>query len=433
MTTNITRRSVLRGAGLLAGTMATGATFRSARAGQPVKFAGWTFKPETVQDYVTMYNQKYSAEVKYETVPWPQYHPSLETRAFGGDIVDVMYCTHNNRERWFESGMIRGLDDLPGMDELKKKMSPANLDGLRSKDGKAVIGLPYFTSTFILMYNEPMLKQAGFNEPAKSWDELVDQCLKIKKDKLSDTPYLPNWNPTQSGTMPQFMTDCFAEGAQIFDKSNKLIVDQEPAAAKAMERWQKAYKLGLVTPEIFTKPSSTDTHRMMWTGRYAYHTNHSYYLKTIAGEPQNSQLAPKKAKMAMYPGAAGSTYLWTDSYVLSAKTKVLDDSWKLMRFLGGNLNGDWYVQRQWCLISGLDNPYPEMYQDQRVVQSYDQWIDLGLLRKQYDKAKVIAAFKEPWYSEYDTKAVPIVHNMIRGSLTVPKGLKDLTSLQKSLA
>ena len=150
MATSITRRSVLKGAGLLGAAAATGATFGSARAAQTVKFAGWTFKPETVQDYVNLYNQKFSGDVKYETVPWPQYHPSLETRAFGGDIVDVMYCTHNNRERWYESGMIRGLDELSGMDELKKKMSPANLDGLRSKDGKAVIGLPYFTSLFIL-------------------------------------------------------------------------------------------------------------------------------------------------------------------------------------------------------------------------------------------------------------------------------------------
>jgi len=432
MTTKLTRRSVLRGASLLGAAVATGAGFGRARAAQTVKFAGWTFKPETVQDYVTLYNQKYSADVKYETVPWPQYHPSLETRAFGGDTVDVMYCTHNNRERWFESGMIRGLDELPGMDELKKKMSPANLDGLRSKDGKAVIGLPYFTSLFILMYNEPMLKQAGFNEPAKSWDELVDHCLKLKKDKLSDTPYLPNWNPTQSGTMPQFMSDCFAEGAQIFDKNNRLIVDQEPAAAKAMERWQKAYKLGLVTPEIFTKPSSTDTHRMMWTGRYAYHTNHSYYLRTIAGEPENSKLAPKKAKMAMYPGN-GQTHMFTEFYTVNAKTKVLEDAWKFAKFLGGNGNGDWYVQRQWCLIAGLDNPYPEMYDHPEIIASYDKWIDLKLLREQYKKGRTINAFKESWFSEYDTKAIAVVHNIIRGSSTVPKGLKELVALQKSLA
>ena len=49
------------------------------------------------------------------------------------------------------------------------------------------------------------------------------------------------------------------------------------------------------------------------------------------------------------------------------------------------------------------------------------------------KGKVIAAYKEPWYGEYDTKAVAIVHNMIRGVTPVPKGLKDLAALQKSLA
>jgi len=40
--------------------------------------------------------------------------------------------------------------------------------------------------------------------------------------------------------------------------------------------------------------------------------------------------------------------------------------------------------------------------------------------------------KEPWYSEYDVKAVPIVHNIIRGGVTVPQGLKELVKLQKSL-
>ena len=46
---------------------------------------------------------------------------------------------------------------------------------------------------------------------------------------------------------------------------------------------------------------------------------------------------------------------------------------------------------------------------------------------------VIAAYKEPWYGEYDTKAVATVHNIIRGATTVPKGLKELVALQKSLA
>jgi hypothetical protein len=59
-------------------------------------------------------------------------------------------------------------------------------------------------------------------------------------------------------------------------------------------------------------------------------------------------------------------------------------------------------------------------------------VDLPLLRQQYEKGKAIAAYKEGWYGEYDVKGVPIVHNIIRGQLTVPAGLKELVKLQKSL-
>jgi multiple sugar transport system substrate-binding protein len=429
----ISRRTLLRNAGVLGTWLVASNSLRNAaHADKPITFSGWVFKPDTVKDYVNFYNQKFGGQVKYEPLPWVQYHPTMETRALAGDVVDVMYCVHNNRQRWYENGLIRAMDDLPGVDELKKKMTPANLDSLKSKDGTKLLGLPYFTSLFTLMYNEPMLQQAGISAPARSWDELVEHCTKLKKDRISDTPYLPNWSHGPSETMPQFMSDCFSEGAQVFDANNRVIVDQEPGAARVIERWQKMYKAGMVNPEVLTKTSSTDVHRLFWSGRYAYHTNHSYYLKTIAAEPQNSKLAPKKAKMAMYPGT-GATYMWTDSYVLNARTKALEDAWKLTRFLGGNLNGDWYVQRQWCLIAGLDNPYPEMYEHPDIVQSYDRWVDLKLLRRQSANGKVIAAYKEPWYAEYDTKALAIVHDTIRGGATVPKGLKQLASLQKSLA
>jgi multiple sugar transport system substrate-binding protein len=430
--TAMSRRRFLRHAGLLGASAVLADGFRAtARASKPVSFSGWVFKPDTVKDYVDFFNKKHGGQVKYEAIPWAQYHPTMETRTFAGEVVDVMYCAHNFRQRWYENGLIRAIDGLPGIEELKKKMTPANLESLKNKDG-TLASLPYFTSLFILIYNEPMLQQAGIKAPAKTWDELMDHCLKLKRDKASDTPYLPNWNNSPSGTMPQFMSDCFSEGAQIFDAKNSLIVDQEPAAARAMERWQKAWKAELVNPEVLTKTSSTDTHRLFWTGRYAYTTTHSYYLRTSAGEPENSKLAPKKAKMAMYPGN-GHTYMWTDGYTLNAKTKVLDDGLKLLRFLGGNENGDWYVQRQWCLIAGLDNPYPEMYDHPEIIKSYDNWIDLTLLRAQYQKGKVIAAYKEPWYGEYDTKAVPIVQGLIRGATTVPQGLRDLVKLQRSLA
>jgi multiple sugar transport system substrate-binding protein len=214
------RRTFLKGAGMLgASTALAGTGARPARADKPINLSGWVFKPDTVKDYVDFFNQKHGGQVKYEALPWAQYHPTMETRAFAGEIVDVMYCAHNFRERWHENGLLRKVDDLPGMDELKKKMTPANLESLKNKDG-SLSSVPYFTSLFILIYNEPMLQQAGIKAPAKTWDELMDHCMKLKKDKASDTPYLPNWNNSPSGTMPQFMSDCFSEGANVFDQKN---------------------------------------------------------------------------------------------------------------------------------------------------------------------------------------------------------------------
>jgi multiple sugar transport system substrate-binding protein len=425
----ITRRKLLMGAG--AASLAAAFGVRPARAAAPIQYVSWTFRPDMVQKYIDLFNSTYGEQVKYSTLPWPQYHQTLETRAFAGDVVDVMLCFHTFRERWSKAGQIRALDDLPGAADLKKVMQPAALANLQNSQGK-LVGLPYYTGLYIMMYNEPMLQQGGMATP-KSWDELTEQCVKLKKDKLAEYPLLPNWNPTVTGTTPQFLTDCFAEGASVFDpKTNRLLIDQDPAIARVMERYQKVYELGLVTPEIFTKPSSTDVHRMMFTGRYAFHTNHSNYLQTIAGNAQESQLAPRKAKMMPYLGKTGDTYTWTDSYTLSANTKNLDSAWKLMQFLGGNFHKDWHVQRQWAINAGLDNPYPALYEQPDVIASYANWVDLPLLQRQHAKGKGISAFKEAWFPEYDTRSVVILHDMIRKNKTVPVAIKELVQLQKSL-
>lgn len=425
-----TRRQFLAGSGALSLSAAMGA-LRPARAGAPIQYISWTFRPDMVQSYVDFFNKTFNEQVKYSTLPWPQYHPTLEQRAFANEIVDVMLTFHTFRERWSGNGLIRTLDDLPGVDEIKKAMLPAALANLQNRDGK-LVGLPYYSALYIMMYNEPMLQQAGL-KPAASWDELIEQSVKLKKDKIAEHPYLPNWNPTITGFTTQFLTDCFAEGANVFDpRTNKLIIDQDPAIARVMERYQQIYELGLVTPEIFTKASTTETSRMMFGGRYAYHSNHSNYLQTIATDTKESQLAPRKAKMTPYPGKTGDTYTWTDSYTLNANTKNLESAWKLMRFVGANLNKDWHVQRQWALSSGLDNPYPDLYKQKDVVESYASWVDLEMLRKQAAKGKGIGAFKETWYTEYEAKSVPIMHDMIRKRKTVPNAMKELIALQKSV-
>src|SRR5882724_7256531 len=86
----ISRRTFLRSAGSLgAAIVLADGVGRVVHADRPVTFSGWVFKPDTVKDYVTFYNQKFGGQVKYEPLPWVQYHTTMETRAVAGEVVEV--------------------------------------------------------------------------------------------------------------------------------------------------------------------------------------------------------------------------------------------------------------------------------------------------------------------------------------------------------
>src|SRR5260370_1994081 len=110
----ISGRPFLGNAGLLgAATVLGDGLGRSAHADKPVTFSGWVFKPDTVKDYVTFYNQKFGGQVKDEPLPWVQYHPTMETRALAGELVYAMNCAPNNRHPSHKNGSIRPLTTPP--------------------------------------------------------------------------------------------------------------------------------------------------------------------------------------------------------------------------------------------------------------------------------------------------------------------------------
>src|SRR5438046_10157291 len=73
------RRTFLELAGIAgASTLLTEALPSVARADKPINFSGWVFKPDTVKDYVSFYNQQSPGQAKYEAMPRAQSHPTME-------------------------------------------------------------------------------------------------------------------------------------------------------------------------------------------------------------------------------------------------------------------------------------------------------------------------------------------------------------------
>ena len=85
---------------------------------------------------------------------------------------------------------------------------------LLQKDGKTW-GLPYFSAIWGWNYNEIMMDAAGF-KPFSSMDELVDQCLKLKRDRTSQYPLI--WVANANNFQGTWFSLVWNRGGVVFDK-----------------------------------------------------------------------------------------------------------------------------------------------------------------------------------------------------------------------
>ncbi len=60
----------------------------------------------------------------------------------------------------------------------KDKFVPATL-GISGPDANSLVGIPFASRPFVMAYNKDLLKAAGIDKPATTWDELTAQAKKL--------------------------------------------------------------------------------------------------------------------------------------------------------------------------------------------------------------------------------------------------------------
>lgn len=142
-----------------------------------------------VRDMVAEWNRIHPEQpVELIQGTWNSVHDYLITGFETGDIPDLFH---------YESAIIvdfalRGyLADLSPMvsDELKADIIAPAWESVRRSNGE-IIGLPFITESFIVLYNKNLFREAGivppgFDQPW-SWDDLQTAAQKLTKDINGD-------------------------------------------------------------------------------------------------------------------------------------------------------------------------------------------------------------------------------------------------------
>jgi multiple sugar transport system substrate-binding protein len=413
------RRQVLQGGVAAAAALALPGTARRALAApaDPMHFIGWQYNPQIVAENVETFAGLYDENVEYELVPG-EYHAVAETKLIAGQHIDMMYSEEDRIVRWNRAGWSRSLEGLPGLDAIKAGMYDVNVRNMALPDG-GLGGLPYYTGFNSFVCNEKHLDAAGIEPPA-TWEELLDQCRKLKTDGVSEYPYISAWArawPTLSWSL---FAIWYSEGAKVFDENNDPAFDD--AFRKVLETHRTLYEEELVVPDIMTLQGEAVPN--FATGQHTYMVVHEYDQK-VFNTPDMSQIAGACIN-AIMPGATRSTFIWTAVYQMGADPVDEQRVWDLMQFFGGKAkDGQYHVATRWALDFGLGTPHKEVIESPEVQEAFSQWKDLKVATEQLETATTRDVAKTMWFPEWDWYMMGEVQDYIRGEQSTDEVIDKL--------
>jgi len=202
-----------------------------------------------LRQYVEEYQKlNPDVEIEIQSVPFDDYLKRILISHTSGVIADIYVLYSLWGVQLVDSGI---LDQVPKdiADKVKANFAKVAVDG--ATIDKAIWGIPVEVANYALVYNKKLLQEAGFNEPPKTWDELVAMAPKLTKRNPDGTvaqygfAFLSGWD---SAVVHPFLALLHSNGGKPFkdDFSESLLTSKE--AVEALEAELKLFKNGATDP-----------------------------------------------------------------------------------------------------------------------------------------------------------------------------------------
>ncbi len=454
MTGRMTRRTFLKtstaaGIGLVAGCQPS--------PSPGILFKGWAYEPALVGENLDYFEQQTGLSVDYNAISG-NYHDKMIAMFVGETPIECCYVRDDDFAEWVEAGWLRPCDDLLA-DDLNLKDTT---DDLFDYNLEAMIyngrryGLPYYTDFNIWVYNERMLEAAGFNQSARTLDELTEQAIKIKEARIRtpdgqpiNYPIVLNFRQSILG-FSDWWTLNYASEVHLFDDMlNPIFPDDEDRRSERILQWivDGMHKHRIISPSSLTMGLIREN---IAAGRQAFGIINKYDLEWVNNRT-NSAVAEaelqrmdsqaqhvKILKMTSIPSMApdqSGTLGWTRMYCLTSRCREdkMQDAWHLMKFLGAkDTAGEYYTALRWFRLRGLGFAYQSLLNHPEIIAQTDQWGDIDLIRAQSKYVRTRENIKAPWFPDFNIYYQPEIQKILLKEQSPRDGLARIAQRCRKL-
>lgn len=376
-----------------------------AQAGKPIHLVGWTFGVPFVKEVITEFQKRTGKTVVYGNLPWAQYHDGMVAKFAARAPLDVVYVSDADLASWADAGWLAPVEEFPEVKAYREEIVPSTIQAM-SYRGK-LYGLPYYTDYMAFVYNEEMVKKAGFAGPPATWDELVRQSLAMKQKGIVEAPLLLHLEAS-TWMIEVLYALVYSRGGRLFDDRYEPVFDRPDSAALETLHWliEAKEKHGILNPGVLETGEIAGL-KAFSGGQAAFYLTGRYRLKDL-NTPASSQVAGK-VKLALMPrGGAGKhqTVGWSRLYGMTAAAAAdperKTNAWRLIQYLGGrNEAGVYEIPKKFFQFAWLGFAPRPLFRDPEVKALLGQYADAALQERQHALALPKDGLKARWFTEWD--------------------------------
>src|SRR6266487_230070 len=223
-----------------------------------LQFSVWSYSLETINDNIAKFEAANAGtDVQLSDYPWNDYHDVMATKFTGGSPPDVEYSSDHWLQEWVSAGWIAPIEEqCAGVGQYKSEWAPYATQGM-TYNGK-LYGLPYYADLVILIYNDKMLRQAGFNQPPQTWEELTRQAQAIKQKGIAKYPVNIPLKKDDPWSIEIFYSLVYSLGGHMFDGETPVFARPGSEAGRALQcRSTRGAGTRWWTPRRSRSPSPT--------------------------------------------------------------------------------------------------------------------------------------------------------------------------------
>jgi len=294
-----------------------------------------------------------------------QYFDKLRTEFQAGgattDIIsgDVIWPAQFGPNDW-----IRDLSDR-FTDEMRSEFLEPTIE-TNTFDGK-IYGVPWFADVGMLYYRTDLLEEAGFDQPPKTWDELMDMAAEVQDKTNAQHGFLFQGAEYEGGVV-NGLEFIYNAGAEVMppDDPTKIVIDQG-GADKGLAVQQRLVTEG-IAPEAVATWKELETQDAFIKGNAVFMRSWPFVYGTIlGGKETGSELKPDQVGIAPIPTLAEGDESFSGqggwNFFINADTKKADESFKFIEYM---IQPE--IQSEFAVNASFLPPRASLYDDGQLLK-----------------------------------------------------------------